>query len=90
LIPYEWVIGNPEVLREPNTCVLTDSKSTLYFPGLSADQVIGKTLVYDDTIMMTVKGIVKDLTKSSDFNFTAFLSYVTIPSSNIKENFSLG
>ena len=90
LIPYEWVIGNPEVLREPNTCVLTDSKSTLYFPGLSADQVIGKTLVYDDTIMMTVKGIVKDLTKSSDFNFTAFLSYVTIPSSNIKENFSWG
>jgi len=90
LIPYEWVVGNPEALREPNTCVLTSSKSTLYFPGIPAEQVIGKTLLYDDTIMMTVKGIVKDLDKSSDFNFTTFLSYITIPSSKIKENFSWG
>jgi ABC-type antimicrobial peptide transport system permease subunit len=87
LIPYVWVTGSPEALKEPNTCVLTLSKSTLYFPGIEPESVIGKTLVYDDSVNMTVKGIVKDIQESTDFNFTAFLSYITIPGSNLKENY---
>ncbi len=87
LIPYEWVSGNPEVLKEPNICVLTLSKVNLYFPNMDPSSVIGKTLVYDDSVNMTVKGIVKDINASTDFNFTAFLSYITIPGSNLKENY---
>ncbi len=87
LIPYEWVTGNPDVLKEPNICVLTLSKAKLYFPNKDPTSVIGKTLVLDDSVNMTVKGIVKDINASTDFIFTAFLSYTTIPGSNLKENY---
>ena len=89
-MPYEWVAGSAEVLREPNTCVLTLSKTKLYFPGIDPRSVIGKTLVYDDSVHMTIKGIVKDITESTDFNFTAFLSYTTLENSNLKENYNWG
>jgi putative ABC transport system permease protein len=87
LIPYEWISGTPEVLKEPNICVLTLSKVQLYFPNTDPSSVIGKTLVYDDSVNMTIKGIVKDISSPTDFIFTSFLSYITIPSSNIKENY---
>ncbi len=87
IIPYQWLAGSPAVLNEPNICVLTLSKAKLYFPNADMSSIIGKTLVYDDSINMTIKGVIKDIDASTDFIFTAFLSYITIPSSNIKENY---
>ncbi len=87
LIPYEWITGTSAVLNEPNTCVITLSKATLYFPGIEPANIIGKTLVYDDSVNMTIRGVVKDIKASTDFQFTAFLSYTTISESNLKDNY---
>ena len=87
LIKYEWIAGNPSVLKEPNTCVLAQSKAELYFPGANPSSIIGQTILYDDSINMTIKGVVKDIKEKTDFVFTEFLSMSTIANSNMKENY---
>ena len=50
--------------------------------------MIGKTVVYDDSLQVTVSGIVKDWTKNSDFNYTDFISVSTATHSFLKNNIS--
>ncbi len=82
LFPHEWVAGNPNVsLHDPHQLVLSELLVRRYFPGLSADQAIGKTVMIDDSIPAVVSGVVKDLTVNTDFDHEAFLSLATIASS---------
>ena len=74
--------------ENPYNLVLTESRAKLYFPNLSPNQVIGKTVVFNDTINTTVTGIIKDLKANSDFDYQAFISLSTISSSNLKSFFN--
>ncbi len=75
LLNYQWVAGSPSAaLREPNEVVLTESRAQQYFPGLSPSSVLGKTIVYDDTLPAKVSGVVKDLNEITDFTFREFIS----------------
>ncbi len=75
LVPYEWMAGSKSVsLTQPNQVVLTASRAKLFFPGLSAEQVIGRELMVKDSIPLTVTGVVKDLQQVTDFNFGVFIS----------------
>jgi putative ABC transport system permease protein len=74
---YVWLAGSStNALDAPNHVVLTSERAKLYFPSLSYDQMIGKTVTYD-TIKTTVTGIVQTITENTDFAFHDFISFST-------------
>ncbi len=78
MVPYRWLAGDPaHALSRPNQVVLTQRQAATYFPGLSAQQVLHKTLIYFDTLQAQVSGVVADLPYPSDFTDTEFLSLAT-------------
>lgn len=43
MVPYKWLAGSPEtVFSGEDEVVLTESRANKYFPGISADKLIGK------------------------------------------------
>src|SRR4029077_20141885 len=64
--------------------VLTTSVAALYFPKLKPTGIIGKQLYFDDSVITTVTGIVKDFTENSDFTFKVFISRATLEHTSLK------
>ncbi len=90
LISYQWLAGSSaEALKDPFKVVLTETRAKLYFPDLSANQVIGKQVVYNDSIRTTVSGIVKDQVANTDLIYQDFISTATISNSGLKSNYKL-
>jgi putative ABC transport system permease protein len=82
VFPHQWLAGNPVVsLKDPHQIVLSESLVRRYFGSLTSDQVIGKTIMVDDSIALVVSGIVKDLAANTDFDQQAILSLATIAAS---------
>lgn len=68
LVSYRWLAGAAaSALNAPDAVVLTRSRAEKYFPGLSPAAVLGKTIVYNDTIPVKVSGVVADLGYPSSF-----------------------
>lgn len=89
IFPHVWIAGDANTsLQNPNSLVLTESNARLYFPGNPMGSIIGKTVVFNDSVLTTVSGIVKDLKFNSDFKFKSFLSLSTISSANLKSLFN--
>ncbi len=89
IIPYQWLAGSPASLEEPLRVVLTEKKAQKYFGSIPVDEMIGKEVIYSDSLRVTVSGIVKDFGKNSDFIFkTSFHSpmYKTV----FKRTFQVG
>ena len=79
IFKYDWLAGSPSVsLQKPFMVVLSESKARKYFGALSFDQIIGKEVIYDDSLRVRVAGIVKDWNENTDFPFTEFISWSTI------------
>jgi putative ABC transport system permease protein len=81
LLPYRWLAGSPgTALAEPGRVVLDQSRAALYFPGRAYKDIIGQKVLYDDTLMTTVSGIVADLDArgNTDFSFREFISLATL------------
>jgi putative ABC transport system permease protein len=75
---HEWIAGNPEQsLGQPNRVVLTEGRAKQIFGNLSPMEVVGKQLVYRDSIEVSVSGILKDFKDNTDFNFTDIISLKT-------------
>ena len=90
MVPYEWLAGSVHIsLNEPFQVVLTASRARIYFPSATFSEIIGKQVVYDDSLSATVTGIVADLTENTDFIFKEFISQSTITSTslNFKGNY---
>ena len=85
LFNYNWIAGNNSSLKEPNEVVLSEERANKYFPDLSPEQVIGKTLVYNDSINATVTGIVEKFKQRSDLIFEEFISLETAKQSDLKD-----
>ena len=82
IFKYDWLAGSPSVsLQKPFSVVLSASKARKYFGALSFDQIIGKEVIYDDSLRVRVAGIVKDWNENTDFPFTEFISWSTIGAS---------
>jgi hypothetical protein len=78
IFPYEWLAGNPATaLQAPSTVVLTESRARSYFGNAPAVDIIGKQITYEDSLQLTVSGIVKDRTQNTDLRFTDFISRAT-------------
>ncbi|QKJ30087.1 ABC transporter permease [Mucilaginibacter mali] len=88
---YTWLKGSAKTsLNQPNQVVLTTNQAKGYFPKLSYDQVIGRQVIYDDSIKTTVTGIVEPFKEHSDFVFHDFISYNTgLTNSILKDNFRM-
>lgn len=85
---YKWLAGQPATaLQEPFKVVLTTSTAAKYFGEQPAENYIGKTVHYNDSIPVTVSGIVQDLPQNSDFRFTDFISFATAKNSPFKNEF---
>jgi ABC-type antimicrobial peptide transport system permease subunit len=67
-------------LTQPYQAVLSESNAKIYFPKLKPAEIIGKEIVFNDTIPAKITGVVKDLTKNTDFRFKIFTSLATLES----------
>jgi ABC-type antimicrobial peptide transport system permease subunit len=86
IFKYQWLAGNPETLNEPFKVILTESRARKYFGNIPVNKMIGQTVIYDDSLLITVSGIVKDWTANTDFGYTDFVSISTATHSFLKNN----
>jgi ABC-type lipoprotein release transport system permease subunit len=88
LLGYTWLIGSPTTaLSQPYQVVLTERNAHLYFPGLAYNEIVGKTLKFNDTLQATITGIVKDIKENTDFYFGTFLSRATLMTGPLKQDY---
>jgi putative ABC transport system permease protein len=85
LIPHKWLAGSEKTaLNEPYQVVLTASRAKIYFPAIPISGMIGRQVVYDDSLTATVSGIVADIPDNTDFIFKEFISQSTITAPGLK------
>jgi putative ABC transport system permease protein len=87
---HQWIAGNPrEALSEPFRVVISESRARTYFGNIDPRAAIGKAIHYQDSLVVTVSGVVKDVQERTDFDFTDYVSASTIESSWLKEHIQL-
>ena len=78
ILNYEWLAGNSETAMDaPNKVVLTESRAKKYFPTKNYSDILGETLIYDDSVATTVTGIVANFKDRTDFTFEEIISLDT-------------
>ncbi len=88
LFNYKFLAGDSQnVLSNPNEVILTDTRAADYFPDTSPSEIIGKNLVYNDSINATVTGIVENFKDRTDFVFEEFISLPTILQTRLRDDF---
>jgi predicted permease len=82
IFKYKWLAGSPKTaLNEPFKVVLSAQKARKYFGNIAPDELIGRTITYgnfNDTITVSVSGIVEDWQQRTDFIFKDFISFATL------------
>src|SRR5258708_7850782 len=82
---YQWLAGNPATaLQKPFSVVLTESEAKRYFQSGTPLDWMDRTVVYEDSLTVSVTGIVKDWVQHTDFGFKDLISYTTLESSFLK------
>lgn len=67
----EMIAGDKQTaLREPHSVVITESVARTYF---SSPDVIGKTLLVNDSLSYKITGVIKDIPRQSHFDFDMFM-----------------
>jgi putative ABC transport system permease protein len=88
IFKYRWLAGNAATaLNDPFRVVLTEKEAERYFGPADPDKWLGRTLIYHDSLQVTVSGIVADWKENSDFAFRDFISFSTIKASFLKDDF---
>jgi ABC-type antimicrobial peptide transport system permease subunit len=88
LFDYTFLAGdNQNILSNPNEVILTEERAAEYFPDTSPSEIIGKTLVYNDSINATVTGIVESFKERTDIVFQEFISQPTILQTRLRDDF---
>lgn len=77
IFPHTWLAGTSAALKKLNTVVISKSTADKFFPGQSAGSLIGKTLVFQDTINTVIGGVVEDIRAHTDFKDKIFISLNT-------------
>jgi len=87
LINYHWLAGKSQnALQQPYQVVLAEKQAMLFYPGLKPGDVVGKEIIFNDTVRTTVSGIVKDIEQNTDFTFGVFISRATLENTHLKPN----
>jgi len=69
----KWLSGSPLSLSEPGNVVLSKSIAGKYFGDWR--NAIGKFLKLDNTLLLTVSGVVEDAPSNSDFPLKIFIAH---------------
>jgi putative ABC transport system permease protein len=73
------IAGDPRTaLTVPHTVVITEKIARKYF---NSTDIIGRTLVVNDSVNYKVTGVIRDLPSQSHFNFDLFLPMSQLPDS---------
>ncbi|WP_149303967.1 ABC transporter permease [Pareuzebyella sediminis] len=84
LFKYRWLAGsNENVLQNPNELVLTEKRAKMYFPDKDLSEIVGSTLIYQDTIPTKITGIVANWENRTDLVFEEFISLKTADNSDM-------
>ena len=83
IFDFQWLMGDPSTaLNEINSVVLPQKMAQKCFG--SWKEAMGKTVLLDNIVPVTVRGVVADLPKNCDFPFYALISYSTLkPNANL-------
>ncbi len=73
--PIKEGVGK-EALEDPNAIILTESLAKKYF---GEESPIGKTLLFENDRLLTIKGIVEDMPKNQHFTFDYITSFKNLP-----------
>ncbi len=87
IFKYQWISGDAASMKDAFHVILTESKAKKYFGSLSPVEIIGKKIIYNDSLPLFVSGIVKDYPKNSDLIFNDFISSATIQRTFLKDKF---
>ncbi|GAB2842334.1 ADOP family protein [Ferruginibacter profundus] len=89
MLESDWLAGNKQTaLKDPFQVVLTEERAKSYFGNLAPNDIIGRTITYDDSIKTTVSGIIKNtVEKATDFRFKEFISLATVFTTGLKNHF---
>jgi len=78
LFKYQWLAGSSSsALTSPAQVVLSQKRAKRYFPESKPKDVIGKVLVYNDSVQATVTGVVANFENRTDLKFEEFVSLPT-------------
>jgi len=84
---YKWIAGSASTaMNDPFRVVLTASRVKAFWGDVAPAAVIGRKLVYDDSLHLTVSGVIEDWAQPSDLHFTDFISYSTIAASFLRNH----
>ena len=73
IFSYEWRHGNPETaLTAPRTVVLSESLARKYF---GTDNPVGQVLIVDNTLDLTVTGVVRDALPNTVLPLNMLISF---------------
>jgi ABC-type antimicrobial peptide transport system permease subunit len=82
IMHYDWLVGDAAAaLDVPFSVVLTEKKARQYFGTGPLEAMIGRQVVYDDSLPVNVTGIVRDWSEHTDFPYDQFISLSTAPHS---------
>jgi putative ABC transport system permease protein len=89
LFQYNWLAGSKQTaLKDPFQVVLTQERAKNYFGNLQLQEIIGKEIIYDDTVKVTVAGIVQEpIQQATDIRFKEFVSLATMMQTGQYKNF---
>lgn len=74
------IAGNPKTaLVEPHSLVISEKVARKFFNSV---EVVGKTMLVNDTVNYKVTGVIKNVPKQSHFNFDVFVPMIENPQSN--------
>ena len=88
LFDHDWLAGSKQTaLKDPHQVVLTEERARTYFGNHQPGDIIGKQITYDDSVTVTISGIVKNQKKATDFRFKEFISLATVMATGLKDHF---
>jgi putative ABC transport system permease protein len=77
IFDWQWLAGDPvTALSEPCTIVLNKKMAEKCFDTWQA--ALGKTVLMDNAVLLTVKGVVEDAPNNCNFPFHVMVSYETL------------
>jgi putative ABC transport system permease protein len=82
IMTYDWLVGDAvTALEAPFSLVLTEKVARQYFGQGSLEGMIGRQIIYNDSLRVNVTGIVRDWSEHTDFPYNQFISLSTAPHS---------
>lgn len=87
IFQYTWLAGHAD--PAPFKVVISEKEIHRFFGPITPQQAIGKEIIYNDSLHVTVSGVVRSWEGNTDLAFSHFISYATLKQSFLKDEFGL-